>query len=187
MRQPNHSAAQSPDQETGSPQSGGPVFLAVGQLHRPHGVRGEIEMKILTDFPERLVPGKVLYVGEKHARHRISSVRPKGAGLLIGLEGYTDRDQVAVFRNLTLYVRSDELPSLPPGEYYHHQLLGLQVVTESGESLGRLTEIIETGANEVYVVTDAAGQEQLLPAIESVILEISLERGEIRVRPQEWE
>jgi 16S rRNA processing protein RimM len=187
MRQLNHSAAQSPDQETGSPQSGGPVFLAVGRLHRPHGVRGEIELEIITDSPERLTPGKVLYVGEKHQRHRISMVRPKGQGLLVGFEDLTDRDQVALLRNLMLYVRADELPPLPPGEYYHYQLIGLRVVTETGEVLGRLTEIIETGANDVYVVTNTAGQEVLLPAIEAVILEISLECGEIRVRPQVWE
>jgi 16S rRNA processing protein RimM len=81
-----------------------------------------------------------------------------------------------------VYVRADDRPQLPDGEYYHHQLIGLQVVSDEGDILGILTGIIETGANDVYIVRSENDREVLLPAIESVILEIDLERSEMLVR-----
>jgi 16S rRNA processing protein RimM len=171
---------------TGSLPLGEPVFLAVGYIRRPHGVRGEMLMDLLTDFPERLVPGKRLYLGEEHLPVQIRSVRPALQAVLIAFEEFEDRDQVAAFRNQYLYVRADELPPLPEGEYYHHQLLGLMVFDREGHSLGVLTEILETGANDVYVVRDEQGREILLPVIEGVILEVDLETHRLIVNPPEW-
>ena len=73
------------------------------------------------------------------------------------------------------------LPELPEGEYYHHQLLGLNVITDDGRELGALVDILETGANDVYTVRDADGTEILLPAIPPVILDISLVDRQMRV------
>ena len=84
-------------------------------------------------------------------------------------------------RNELVYVRADDRPPLAEGEYYHHELIGLRVVDESGDILGILVQILDTRANDVYVVRPQAGPEILLPAIESVILDIDLEKGEIRV------
>lgn len=171
---------------TGSLPLGEPVFLAVGYIRRPHGVRGEMLMDLLTDFPERLVPGKRLYLGEEHLPVQIRSVRPALQAVLIAFEEFEDRDQVAAFRNQYLYVRADELPPLPEGEYYHHQLLGLMVFDREGHALGVLTEILETGANDVYVVRDEQGREILLPVIEGVILEVDLQSHRLIVNPPEW-
>jgi len=93
---------------------------------------------------------------------------------------------VAAFRNQYLYVRADELPPLPEGEYYHHQLLGLRVFDLQGNLLGVLSEILETGANDVYVVRDEGGSEILLPVIEGVILEVDLGARRLIVNPPEW-
>ncbi len=79
------------------------------------------------------------------------------------------------------------LPNLEDGRYYHHQLIGLNALREDGTSLGSVQDIIVTGANDVYVVVDAAGNETLLPAIDSVVLKIDLETKSIVVRPPEWE
>jgi 16S rRNA processing protein RimM len=78
-------------------------------------------------------------------------------------------------------VKTKDVPSLPEGQYYQHQLLGLKVLDEEGRELGSLTQILETGANDVYVVTDEAGKELLLPVIPPVILELKPEDGFIRV------
>lgn len=171
---------------TGSLPTGEPVFLAVGLIRRPHGVKGEVVMDVLTDFPERLVVGRRVYLGEAHRPTRIRSVRPADRAVLIAFEGFEDRDQVLELRNTYLYVRSDELPPLPEGEYYHHQLLGLQVVDAQGQGLGILVEILETGANDVYVVRSESGEEILLPAIEGVILEVDLEGRRLVANPPEW-
>ncbi len=163
------------ERPAGSPQSGEPAFVAVGKIRRPHGVRGEVVVEIYTDFPERLKPKKELFVGEKHERLIIRSVRPHNEGLLMGFETYETPEGVGRFRNQILYVPVKSLPPLPDGQYYFHQLLGLTVFDESGQLLGELTEVLETGANDVYVVTSSAGAELLLPAIPDVILNVDLE------------
>ncbi len=184
---PDSSDPSKQHQRTGSPQPGEPVFLAVGRLRRPHGINGEILMDVMTAFPERLRARKTVFLGEEHQPARITHVRKMGlTTMLISLEGFTDSDQAGTLRNKMVFVRAENLPELPEGEYYHHQLLGLRVVEESGKDLGFLTEIMETGANDVYVVVDPDGQETLLPAIEAVILGVDLERREMKVRSQEW-
>lgn len=165
----------------GSPTSGEPVYLAIGRLRRPHGVHGEMLMTVLTDFPERLTPGKRLYAGENHEPVKIVSLRPHAEGLLITLRGMDNPETAGRFRNQYLYVEAACLPRLPEGEYYHHELIGLDVVSDEGQNLGTLTEVIETGANDVYVATDAEGNETLLPVIPPVILNINLESHQIRV------
>ena len=164
-----------------------PVFLAVGLLRHAHGVRGEISMEIYTDFPERLHPGLEVYIGDSHKPLRITHLRRKDKLMLLTFEGYQDCDQVNVLRNEVVYSRTDKLPALPEDHYYHFQLIGLKVVNEAGAELGTLAEILETGANDVYVIRSADGPELLLPAIESVIIEVDLAKGTIVARPPEWE
>jgi 16S rRNA processing protein RimM len=171
-----------PDNPPGSPSSGEPVFLAVGKLTRPHGVRGEMIMEIMTDFPERLKPGVQLYVGPGRRPFRLRSRRPHQRGALVAFEGINTREQSGELRNQFVLVRADDRPPLPEGEYYHHQLIGLQVVEEQGSAIGELVEILQTGANDVYVVRLPAGGELLIPAIDSVILSVDLERAEIWVQ-----
>lgn len=165
----------------GSPPTGEPVFLAVGKLRRPHGVHGEIIMDVLTDFPERLKPGRIMLVGAQHLPVQIRSVRGHDQALLIAFKGYDTPEQAGEFRNQILYATAADQPPLEEGEYYHHELIGLTVYDEQGNLLGELAEIMETGANDVYVVRPDAGQEILLPAIDEVILEINLEKKSMSV------
>ena len=158
-----------------------PLYLAVGKLRRPHGVRGEMLMEVLTDFPERLRPGLTVYVGPRHLALRLRSVRPHGQALLVAFEGYDDRDRAGLLRNMLVTVPASETPPLPEGEFYYHQILGLRVVTDEGEPLGTVTEIMETGANDVFVVTSPEGGEILLPDTKEVVLAIDLENGTMTV------
>jgi 16S rRNA processing protein RimM len=174
-------------QTTGSPQPGEPVFLVVGFLRRPHGVEGEILMEVLTDFPERLRSGRTVYVGEDHRPMHITHKRSQDQALLMTFSGIDTPEAAGLLRNNRVYIKADNLPDLPEGEYYHHQLLGIKVIDENGVEIGPLTEIIETGANDVYVVTSLEGKEILFPAIESVILSVDIERKEMRVKLPAWE
>ncbi|RPI30928.1 MAG: 16S rRNA processing protein RimM [Chloroflexota bacterium] len=161
---------------------GKPSFLAVGRLRRPHGVRGEIMMDVLTDFPERLEPGVEVFVGPEHIPQRLKSLREHGMGLLVSFEDYHNPEEVGKLRNQIVYVSAANRPPLPEGEYYHHEVLGLRVVDETGDYLGTLTEIMETGANDVYIVQPDHGPEILIPVIEETVLDIDLQSGVIQLR-----
>lgn len=169
------------ENDPGSPEVGEPDFLVVGKLGRPHGVNGEILMEVYTDFPERIQPGVTLFLGPQLQPLRLTKRRPHSRGMLVAFEGYHDRDTIGELRNQLVHVPAADRPPLEEDEYYYHQLLGMQVVDEAERPLGRVSSILETGANDVYVVRDQAGSELLLPAIESVILDIDLEHQEIRV------
>ncbi len=165
----------------GSRGSAEPLFLAVGRLRRAHGLRGEILMEVYTDFPERLRAGVIVYVGPDHKPMRITGKRAHTKGLLLLFEGFTSRETVRSLQNQWVSVRADDRPALPDGQYYHHELIGLRVVTEEGRYLGVLEEILETGANDVYLIRAEGREDILLPAIESVIQQVDLGNGEMRV------
>lgn len=171
---------------TGSSSPGEPVFLAVGRLRRSHGLNGEILMDVLTDFPERLHVGKSVYVGDSHEEMHITGVRGHDRELIVHLRGITNPEEVARLRNALVFVKASDLPGLPEGEFYHHQLLGLTIVNEEQAVLGTLDSILETGANDVYVVTTPEGKELLLPAVDEVVLEVDLAKRQMVVRPPEW-
>ncbi|MDZ4158520.1 MAG: ribosome maturation factor RimM [Anaerolineaceae bacterium] len=186
MRRRQHNSSEKDTKPSGSPDEGEPLFLTVGFLRRPHGVQGEMVMEAQTDFPERLQLGKTLWVGENHEPMCIKTLRSHDKLMLVRFEGITTREEAARLRNTQVYVPADTLPPLPEGEYYFHQLLGLTIVDEQGVVLGKLAQILETGANDVYLVRAEDGTEALLPAIEEVILKIDLDQQQILVRPQIW-
>ena len=160
---------------TGSPTQGEPVYLAVGLLRRPHGVRGEIMLEIQTEHPDQFKTGAVFYIGEEHIAYTIASKRIHNKGFLLSFEGINDRDEISRLRNHYVYANIADLPPLADGKFYDYQLIGLEVIEEeSGKTLGVLKEIIKTGANDVYLVRSESGTEILLPAIPDVILDIDL-------------
>jgi 16S rRNA processing protein RimM len=166
----------------GSPPLGEPAFIAVGKLRHAHGVRGEILMEVYTDFPDRLQPGVVLYLGEEDLQLRLIKCRQHGKGLLMTFEGFSSPEEIGQFRNQIVYVKVIDRPTLEDGEYYHHQLIGLSVVTHGGDMIGTVTEILETGASDVLVVRPDSGPETLIPFVDSFIHEINLDRHEITVQ-----
>lgn len=165
----------------GSLSGGEPAFLAVGKLRHAHGVRGEMLMEVLTDFPERLAPGSLIYVGPDATPMRLVKLRPHHEGLLITLEGYTNPEEAGQLRNQLVYVRADDRPKLPDGEYYHHQLIGLRVSTHEGEAMGTVTEILETGASDILVVRPGFGPDVLIPIVDAFVKKVDLAAGEITV------
>jgi 16S rRNA processing protein RimM len=166
-----------------------PQFLTVGRILRPHGVRGEVIVEALTDFPEAL-PGKTVTLQHPASaspteQRTVEAVRWHRGRLLLRLDGSPDRDSVEGLRGCVLLIDSGTATPLAAGQYYHHQIIGLRVINEAGEALGQVTAIIETGANDVYVVEKPDGGELLLPAIRDAILRINLEAGEMLVRVME--
>jgi 16S rRNA processing protein RimM len=169
------------ERPAGSLKTGEPAFLAAGKIRRPHGVQGEVLVELLTDFPERLKSGKTVYLGDKHSQVTIRGQRAHKDGLLLGFVGFNTPEEIGIFRNQILYVDKADSPELTKDEYYIHDLIDLDVEDENGNRLGTVTEVIETGANDVYVVTTPSGAELLLPAITGVILTVDLDLRKMTV------
>lgn len=161
-----------------------PQFLAVGRVLRPHGVRGELLLETLTEFPAHLSQVAQVYVGADNdpdpQPHPLQRARLHRGELLLQLGDCADREAADAYRGQLVFIRVDQAAPLPPGRYYHHQIIGLTVITDEGETLGQIAEILETGANDVYVVVGPNG-EILLPALHSVIQAIDLEAQTMRV------
>jgi 16S rRNA processing protein RimM len=169
------------DQKTPGSPDGEPVYLTVGFLRRPHGLQGEMVMDLHTEFPERMKSGRKLLVGEEYKPMTLASARPHQKGMLVRFQGIETPEAAGEYRNQWVYIKAKEAPKLPEGQIYQHELIGFQVIDENDQPLGELVEILETGANNVYVVKDETRGELLLPAIPSVVLNIDPGRRVMRV------
>ena len=160
-----------------------PHFLAVGRISRPHGVQGEVRVELLTDHPERFEWLEAIYVGEQNPRLvPIESVRHHQGVVLLKLAGYPSRTEAELLRGELLQVLEADAVPLAEDEYYLFRLIGVAVYTEDGKHLGRLSEILETGANNVFVV-EGEERQYLLPDIRDVVKEIDLESGRMTIHP----
>jgi 16S rRNA processing protein RimM len=158
-----------------------PAFLAIGRVLRPHGVRGELRVEIHTDYPERFAVYKTVYLGPKYVPYAIESHRFHQGKVLVKLADINDRTAAEALREQWMSISTADAIPLGDGEIYVHQMLQLRVVTVEGEDLGEIQEVIETGANLVYVVQGPSGQ-ILLPDIPEVFLQIDLTTGVATVR-----
>ena len=112
----------------------------------------------------------------------IHSIRTDREFLIISFHGISSREEALMLRNAMIEVDSSMLPALGKNEYYYHQIIGLSVVTVDGEMIGKVTEIMETLSNEVYVV-QGMDKEYLIPAVKSVIAGINLNTGTMTITP----
>jgi len=148
----------------------------------PHGIRGELKCRLITDFPkQRFKRGNAVQI--RGASHVVRSARVQGEVVLLALEGVTDRTAADAFRGADVEVSPEHTHVLPKGQFYWHQVIGLSVTDQTtGEPLGTVADIIETGANDVYLVRGPLG-EVLIPAIKDVVTEIDPAQGRMLVTP----
>jgi 16S rRNA processing protein RimM len=172
--------------ESGSLFPGEPAFLVLGKLRRAHGVMGEIPLEIYTQMLELLIPGRTVFVGEDYRPLTIEKTRWKQELLLIKFCEFHDRTEVSELTNELVYVETSQLPPLQPGDFYYHELIGLQVFEPDGHYLGMLVQILETGANDVYLIQNETGEEVLIPATEEMILEIDPDKEKMIVSKMDW-
>lgn len=163
-----------------------PRYLAVGRIVAPHGIRGELKVEILTDDPDRFGLLELVYLGredEEPVPWELVSYRLHKNQVLLQLKGCNDRAMAETMRGIFVQVPREEAIPLKDGEYYEYQIIGLEVKTVSGELLGRVIEILYTGANDVYVVRDddPSHREILIPVLDDIVLEIDLEAGSMVV------
>lgn len=161
-----------------------PEYLIIGQVLAPWGVAGEAKVEIITDFPERFALLDQVYLGQNPTPYKLTSARLYKHFVLLKFAGVDSPEAVKELAGAEVRIPFSRAMPLQPDEYYEHQIIGLEVVTEEGQILGKVTEILYTGGNEVYVVRGGE-REVLIPAIRSVISEISLEKGRITIHVME--
>lgn len=155
----------------------------MGKVVGTHGIRGELKVQLLTDDPEHLATVKSMYLGDEQQPRRVLGFRLHAGYALIRLEGITTPEEGRRYVGLPLRISGRDARPLAPGEFYLYQLIGLRVVDEAGNEIGRLTDVLETGANDVFVVTDSSGREHLFPHHADVVLDVRPEEGYMVVRP----
>jgi len=164
------------------PQS--PRYLIIGRVLKPWGVRGEMKIEILTEFPERFASLRQVFLGDDAKPFSVERARLHGNAVLLALKGIDTPEAAAKLRDQLVQVALEDAVELPKGKLYLYQVIGLRVRTADGRALGEIVDVLDTGANDVYVVQDGS-REILIPAIEDVVKEISLERGEVVIQLME--
>jgi 16S rRNA processing protein RimM len=152
--------------------------VAVGIIHRAHGVRGELSVESLSDAAGRFAKGAALWIDGE--RYEVQQSRPLKRGIAVKLAGIDSREAAEALRGKLLEIPEATLEALGEGEYYRFQLIGLEVVDGDGRALGRLEEVLATGSNDVYVVRGPAG-ELLLPATDDVVRKVDVAAGRMVV------
>lgn len=156
-----------------------PRFLVIGKVLKPHGVRGELRVRPLTDDPSRFSWLENVYLGEDELTPlTVETVRFHKELVLVKFAELDGRDNVVDLHGQLLLVAMEDAIPLEEGEYFLHQLYGLDVYSDEDVYLGKLVNIIETGANNVFEV-QGEGKPILLPDIPSVITDIDFENGRL--------
>ncbi|MGP4017876.1 ribosome maturation factor RimM [Saccharopolyspora sp. 5N708] len=165
--------------------------LAVGRIVRPHGVRGELVVEVLTDSPElRFAPGSVLGVqrrGVVSAQNlTVVAARQHAGRLLVQAAGVDGREAAEDLRGAVLTISSEDLePTGDPDEFHDHELTGLRVVRVSGTEVGTVQEVVHTSAGELLAVRTAEDQEVLVPFVAEIVPSVDLAAGRVIVDPPE--
>ncbi len=164
-------------------------LVTIGRVVKEWGVRGEVRVALLTASTECFenlrqvavsMPGKRGADEGKSVWKTVRSVSIRGASAILAFDDCRSPEEARKYRGAFLKTTASEIPPLPEGVYYHHQIVGLTVVTVEGERLGTVEEIMETGGNDVYVVR-GQGREYLIPAVNDVVKGINLDDGTMKV------
>ena len=162
-------------------------YLQLGSAVKPWGLKGEVKVEPYADsmtFAAGLPSVYLRIAGGDLARYEVERVRRAGSAWVMKLRGVETPEQARCLVGHGLFIPRSSAPELPEGRYYHADLLGLRVRSEDGRELGRIVEILETRANDVYVVHGQQG-EWLLPATLEVVRRVDLEKEVMLIRPLE--
>ena len=155
-------------------------YLIVGEILKPQGVRGEIKVRPITNDPDRFFDLEKVYLkqGERYVARGMDCVRVHEGFAYITMEGVNDRNAVETLRGALLYVKREEAVELDEDENFICDLVGCIAYDKKGERIGKLREVLQPGANDVYIFDTARG-EMLLPALRRVILEVDVQNAKM--------
>ena len=168
--------------------TGAAALVAIGEVARPHGLRGEVRVTLLTDRPERFerVGECVLWDAARDQRQprRIAAARRHGDALIVTFAGCDSVDEARTLVGRLIALPREEALPPPPGSFYPWQLEGARVTTEDGRLVGRVTGIERAGAQDLWVVA-GEGREHLIPAVADIVVDVDVAAGRVVIRPPE--
>ena len=152
-------------------------LLQVGVISSTHGIRGEVKVFPTTDDPNRFKKLKqvILDTGREQKDLEIEGVKFFKQFVILKFKGIDNINDIEKYKGKSLYVTREHAVKLKKDEYFIADLIGLRAIDEEGEAFGTISDVIQTGANDVYVVTTKQGEEVMIPAIKDCILEVSVE------------
>ena len=157
--------------------------LLIAEIVGVHGLRGVVKLRSYADSPTLFEPGRAFRLEDSDGQAQTLSIdwaKPHGKGMLLAIEGVSDRNAAEALIGSRLWVSKSWLPELDDGAYYWFELIGLSVHTTQGRYLGLLESILPTGSNDVYVIRDG-DKEILLPALASVVQAVDIDRRRMEV------
>ncbi len=167
--------------------SPGPEYVAVGQITKPHGLRGEVQVKPLTENPQRFGPGSAMFVGVDASSLdpiSVSYSRPHQAGLRVRFDAVSDAAAAEKLRGRFLFIPVGDLGELREGEYWEHELVGLDVRHVDGTHMGKLAAVIDRPGQDLWSINTPTG-EVLFPAARELVREVNLEQRIVVIDPPE--
>ncbi|MBT3556068.1 MAG: 16S rRNA processing protein RimM [Chloroflexi bacterium] len=162
-------------------------LVVVGRVRRPTGIKGALLVEVYSGITDRFIVGDIVIADGRE--YEIVETGKSGDSAKLRFENINSIEKADHLRDLELSVPAEELPENPPGVYYHYEILGSDVTTVDGQHLGKLTEILETGSNDVFIITakpapgKKKGDEILIPVLEGVIVDVDKKVGTMKIDP----
>lgn len=164
-----------------------PDFVTIGRIVKAHGIKGAVKVKPITDYPPRFKKLKTVFLelsGGEIEKHDISEVLVRENVIYLHFKGIESRENANALSGALINIKGEDVLPLQEDEFYHFEVIGFVVKTESGQVIGEVHEVLDMPANAVLVVRDAM-QEHLIPVIKDVIKKIDKPGGEIIIEPME--
>lgn len=163
-------------------------MFVVGKIINSHGIKGEVKVKKITDFPERFQIGNVVYITnqkEDLIPLKIDGFRTHKNNLLLHFEGYDSIDDIEPLKGVELKIKEEQQEKLGENEFYYHEIIGCKVITTENEELGIIVSILSPGANDVWVVRGKNNNEILIPYIEPVVKHVNVANKKVTIELME--
>lgn len=165
-------------------------IFRVGYITKAQGVRGEVRVQVLGGDSARLLSQRHLYLENRNKQLQCIAVRFARAtneGIIISLEGVDDRSAAEMLRGLYLCLPREELLPLPEGQNYIEDLIGCEIFDQNEKSYGKLQDVLQNGAADVYVIAGSDGNEWMVPALKRLIVDVDIQAATIHIDATAWD
>ncbi|MGF7057244.1 ribosome maturation factor RimM [Brassicibacter mesophilus] len=159
-------------------------YIRVGKILNTHGIKGDLKVLPLTDEPSRFEKLKTVFIDDENSKVEIEKVWYSKGFVMIRLNGYNDINEVIKFKNCYILIDEKDALKLPKDSFFISQIIGLTVFLSDGNELGEVVEVLQPGANDVYVIR-GNNKEFLIPAVKEFVKEIDLDNNRMVIDPIE--